>query len=245
MKPLTYEVFISYKRKTGEDFALHLKDGFEAEGIHAFLDIRDISKIIRENIEWWKYRDNALANSKVFLLIITEGIETSQEVSREISLARKNKIDCIYFRHTVLKPHIVVNLENAKLDLGDFNQTEFETKEDLLRKALRHFSTPRSSSNMLTNNGKTVYCRRCGAIAGQQTACIGVYTYHDFTSGSGIIYCRRCGVFVGQRTACTGLNTYHDFTTGNGTVYCRRCGVIAGQRSVCIGLNTYHDFVST
>lgn len=245
MKPLTYKVFISYKRKTSEDFALHLKDGLEAEGIHAFLDIKDIPNIIKERIEWWKYRDNALANSEVFLLIITDGIETSQEVSKEISLAMKNNIDCIYFRHKGLKPHIVVNLENTKLDLGGFNQTEFETKEDLLRKTLRYFSTPRSRSDISTNNGKIVYCRRCGVKEGQRSECIGLNTAHDFTIGSGTIYCRRCGVVVGQRSECVGIYTAHDFTAGSGRIYCRRCGVVVGQRSECIGLSTAHDCVST
>jgi hypothetical protein len=182
MKPLTYKVFISYKRKTGEDFALHLKDGLEAEGIRAFLDIKDIPKIFKEHDEWWKHRDNALGNSEVFLLIITDGIETSREVSKEISLATTNKMNCIYFRHMALQPHIVVNLGNTKLDLGDLNQIEFDTKEDLLRKALRYLSMPRPRSDTSTSNGKITYCRRCGALVGQQSMCIGLNTNHDFVS---------------------------------------------------------------
>lgn len=245
MRPPTYTVFISYKRKTGEDFASFLKDGLETEGIHTFLDIEDIPKRFKGSEEWWKFIDNALVNSEVFLLIITDRIETSPYVSKEILLANKNELDCLYFRHRGLNPHIIINLENAKFDLGDREQTEFETKEDLLRKTLRHLSAQKTTCGVQTNNGKIVYCRRCGALAGQQSTCTGLNTYHDFVTGSGTIYCKRCGIAVGKQSECTGLNTYHNFVTGNGTIYCKRCGVPIGKQSECTGLNTYHDFETT
>jgi hypothetical protein len=245
MKPSTYNVFISYRRKTGGDFASYLKDGLDTDGMRAFLDIEDIPKKFKGSEEWWKFRDKALVNSEVFLLIITDGIETSPEVSKEISLANKNKLDCLYFRHKGLKPHIIVNLENVKFDLGDFEQTEFETKEDLLRKTLRHLGTQKATSGLATSIGKIAYCRRCGALAGQKSVCIGFNTAHDFVTGSGTIYCRRCGVVVGERSECIGVSTAHDFVTGSSATFCRRCGVLVGKRSVCTGLNTAHDFVST
>jgi hypothetical protein len=88
------------------------------------------------------------------------------------------------------------------------------------------------------------YCRRCGALPGQESNCIGLSTHHDFTTGSGMIYCRRCGVVVGKQTYCIGLATYHDFTSGSSATFCQRCGVLIGERSECKGLNTVHDFVS-
>jgi hypothetical protein len=87
-----------------------------------------------------------------------------------------------------------------------------------------------------------MYCRRCGAIAGTQSECIGVYTYHDFTSGSGTVYCSRCGVTIGKRSKCIGIYTYHDFRSGTGKVFCSRCGKEVGERSACIGIYTYHNF---
>jgi hypothetical protein len=69
MATCTYKVFISYKRKTGEDFALHLREGLEEEQIRAFLDIRDIPKKFKGTTEWWKFRDRAILHSEVFLLV--------------------------------------------------------------------------------------------------------------------------------------------------------------------------------
>jgi hypothetical protein len=127
--------------------------------------------------------------------------------------ALRNKVNCLYFRHAALKPHVVINLENAKVDLGNFNQIEFDTKEDLLRKALRCFSKPISSTDRLPSNNQVVYCRRCGATPGEKSECIGIWTAHDFVTGSGTIYCRRCGKAPGRKSECTGIYTAHDFVS--------------------------------
>lgn len=132
-----YKVFISYKRKTGEDFALHLREGLEGERISAFLDIKDIPRRFVGMSEWWKFRDKAISQSETFLLIVTDGIETSAEVVKEFSYANQKNIECIFLRHKGLQPRIIMDIDKRKIDLADFNQTEFETKEDLLRKVLR------------------------------------------------------------------------------------------------------------
>lgn len=132
-----YKVFISYKRKTGEDFALHLKEGLEGERISAFLDIEDIPRGFVGMSEWWKFRDKAISQSQTFLLIITDGIETSSEVIKEFTYANQKNTKCIFLRHKGLQPRIIMDIGKRKINLADFNQTEFETKEDLLRKALR------------------------------------------------------------------------------------------------------------
>lgn len=137
MREAVYRVFISYKRKTGEDFALHLKEGLDDEQISAFLDIKDIPKKLRGKSEWRRFRDEAIYHSEVFLLIITDGIETSSEVVNELTYANKIDVECVFLRHKGLQPKIILNHEGDKIDLGDFNQTEFETKEDLLRRVLR------------------------------------------------------------------------------------------------------------
>ncbi|HUW49247.1 MAG TPA: toll/interleukin-1 receptor domain-containing protein, partial [Patescibacteria group bacterium] len=137
MGPLTYKVFISYKRLTGEDFAIFLREGLENEGISAFLDVQDIPKKFDGKRKWWKYRDDALVHSEVFLLVITDGIENSGEVGKEVEMATERSMQCIYLRHRGLNTRAVLNLTKRKLDLGDFEQTEFDTKQDLLRKVLR------------------------------------------------------------------------------------------------------------
>jgi len=143
-----YDVFISYRRRTGEDFALHLKDGLEEEGIHAFLDIADIPRKFEGKSEWWKFRDDSLSNSRIFLLIITDGIETSPEIAKEISRAFTEKKECVFFRHKGLKPEIVITLGETKLNLKEFNQTEFDTKNDLLRSALRILREPQKAAKL-------------------------------------------------------------------------------------------------
>lgn len=89
-KTTGFKIFICYIRDTGKDFASHLKKGLERQGIHAFLDIEDVPKKSKE-MEWWKFRDQAIRDSEIFLLLITIGIEASSEVRKEIALARKEK----------------------------------------------------------------------------------------------------------------------------------------------------------
>lgn len=133
-----FKLFISYRRDTGRDFAVHLREGLERERIPAFLDIIDIPRKFKGKEEWAKFRDNAILESEIFLLIITDGIENSMEVLKEIALARgKDDMSFVYLRHQGLRPDIVLDLKSEKLELGNFNQIEFETKEDLLRKVLR------------------------------------------------------------------------------------------------------------
>ncbi len=86
--------------------------------------------------EWAKIRDQALKESKTFILIITPGFDLSPEVRNELKLARQvGKKQFIYFRHRDLARKIVVDLETERLDLGKQEQVSFETKEELLRLA--------------------------------------------------------------------------------------------------------------
>ena len=134
LKP--YDVFICHKKSSGKDFADHLKVGLEELGYHAFLDSKDIPKVTDGKEEWVEIRDQALRESKTFILIMTPGFGLSQEVKNELTLAREvgNK-HFLYFRHRDLGRKIIVDLENEKVDLGRQEQVSFETKEELLRLA--------------------------------------------------------------------------------------------------------------
>lgn len=129
-------MFICHKKSSGKDFADHLKAGLEELGYHSFLDSKDIPKMVDGVEEWAKIRDQAIKESKTFILIITPGFDLSPEVRNELKLARQvgNK-QFIYFRHRDLARKIVVDLEDEKLDLGKQEQVSFETKEELLRLA--------------------------------------------------------------------------------------------------------------
>ena len=86
--------------------------------------------------EWIQIRDQALKESKYFILLITPGFELSSEVIKELKMARElgNK-RFLYFRHRDLGRKIVVDLGNEKVDLGRQEQVSFESKEELLRLA--------------------------------------------------------------------------------------------------------------
>lgn len=134
MKP--FDIFICHKKSSGKDFAEHLKTGLEELGFHSFLDSKDIPKMVDGKEEWIEIRDNALKESKTFILIITPGFDLSQEVRNELKLARKlgNK-HFIYFRHRDLGRKIIVDLATEKVNLERQEQVSFETKEELLRLA--------------------------------------------------------------------------------------------------------------
>jgi TIR domain len=131
LKP--FDIFICHKKSSGKDFAEHLKSGLEELGYHSFLDSKDIPKMVDGKEEWMKIRDNALKESKVFILIITPGFDLSPEVIKEIELARKLGKQFIYFRHRDLARKIIIDLQTEKVDLGKQEQVSFETKEELLR----------------------------------------------------------------------------------------------------------------
>jgi hypothetical protein len=138
IKPIVYDVFISYKRRTARDFAVHLKECLTDEGYRAFLDVHDIPKEFEGTSKWFDVRDDAIKNSIRLLLIITIGIETSQEVAEELILARKTpNLKFIYCRHEDLKPEIVIKYGKKEINLGEGNQEKFDTKEDLARKVLK------------------------------------------------------------------------------------------------------------
>lgn len=131
-----YEVFIAYRRDTGGDFALHLKKGLKREHIRAFLDTTDIPKEFRGKQTWLETRNEGIRKSKRFLLIMTNTIETSSELKKEIEIAREKDIPFMLLRYRTLNPEIVVELKREKMNLGELQQISFDSKEDLLRKVL-------------------------------------------------------------------------------------------------------------
>jgi len=131
-----FKVFICYVRDTGGDFASHLKSSLKRREIPAFLDTEDIPKIFKGTEKWWEHRDQAIRDSEIFLFIITAGVETSSEVRKEINLALNENKPIMCLLHHDLKPNIVIDLKDKRLNLEIFNQIAFETKEDLVRKVV-------------------------------------------------------------------------------------------------------------
>lgn len=133
-----YDVFISYKRNTAKDFALFLKQCLTEEGYIAFLDLKDIPKEFDGSEKWFDKIDEAIRNSKRFLLIITIRVESSQEVAKELELARTiPNLKFMFLRHDVLKPQISFKFDDETIDLSECNQEAFSTEVDLARKVLQ------------------------------------------------------------------------------------------------------------
>jgi len=124
--------FICYRRISAEDLARHLRGSLEELEIPAFLDIIDIPKKSKKT-EWRKYRDEALRNSRIVLLLITPGFEKSDEVRSEMSLAFDEEKELMLLRHKDLDPNIIIELKDKQINLGDYNQISFDTKEELVR----------------------------------------------------------------------------------------------------------------
>jgi hypothetical protein len=132
----SFDIFLCHKKSTGKDFADHLKAGLEELGYRTFLDSKDTPKMTDGRIEWIQIRDQALSESKVFILLITPGFDLSAEVLKEIREAREiGGKKFLYFRHRDLGRKIILNLEGEKVDLGRQEQVSFENKEELLRLA--------------------------------------------------------------------------------------------------------------
>ena len=114
-----------------------MKAGIEELGLHTFLDTKDIPQVVAGQEGWAMIRDQALEESKFFILIMTPGFNLSSEVIKEIDMARKqtNKT-FIFFRHRNMGRKIVVNFANDSLDIGRLEQVSFESKEELLRLAV-------------------------------------------------------------------------------------------------------------
>lgn len=83
----------------------------------------------------------------------------------------------------------------------------------ILLKAEAGQATPTPSSGMSTINREVTYCKRCGEVAGKQTTCTGLFTHHDFVTGSGTEFCQRCGAKVGKKSTCTGTYIHHNFVS--------------------------------
>lgn len=132
-----FDVFLCYKKSSGKDYADHLKSGLEEVGLHAFEDCKDIPLTVNTEEGWAKIRDQALTESRYFVLIMTPGFELSSEVIKEISIARKqaNKT-FVFFRHRSMGRKIVVNLGDEVFDISQLEQVSFESKEELLRYAI-------------------------------------------------------------------------------------------------------------
>lgn len=131
-----YDLFICYYSGTGVDFAKFLKLKLKDFGINAFLDVDDMPQSIKQDTdEWRRWIEKAIINSQKFVLLMTLGFNTRNEVLRELKISKDNKIERIHFKHTgIADADLLVKIGDEELDLSKFQYIMFDDEPDLLRK---------------------------------------------------------------------------------------------------------------
>ena len=132
-----YDFFISYYSGTGATFAKYLKEHSKDIGnLNAFLDIENIpKKITNDTNEWRSYIDQAIENSKIFLLIMTRRFNERREVIREYWKAKDCKIPMLLFKQKTLDAEdLCSDIGSEPIDFSNLEYTEFTDECDLLTK---------------------------------------------------------------------------------------------------------------
>ena len=124
---MKFDVFICYKQDTGDDFADRLWNGLRDREIFAFLDVEDIPKRFKGTDKWWKFRDQAIRHCNVFLMIVTDGFEKSDEIRKEITLANAEEKDLMCMMEKGLRPNVQTALLLQNVELRDLQQTRLST----------------------------------------------------------------------------------------------------------------------
>ena len=136
VKEQTFDVFISYYWDTGIPLADHLKMGLKKVGVKAFVDRFDIPDTVkRESDEWRSYIDKAILECKIFVLLMTFGFNTSDEIKRELKFAIDNEIVKLYCKHNELPNNQkIIIIDGKKYDMSKYQYKSFSDKHELLRK---------------------------------------------------------------------------------------------------------------
>ena len=140
---MKYEVFICYKQDTGDDFALRLWNGLKDRDISAFLDDEDIPKRYKGTDKWWEFRNQAIRDCNVFLMIVTDGFEKSDEIRKEITLAIAENKDFMCMIEKGLPSNVQTTLLHQNVELRDLQQIPFSTSAELLRSVLKNYREPK------------------------------------------------------------------------------------------------------
>jgi hypothetical protein len=132
-------IFISYSRGDGGDFARHLREELRKKGYEVFLDTASLSVGAR-----WKDRiETAIDACDVFVLIITGSSMQSNEVREEFASAVGKRKQLMLFKYRSVK------LADLQWGLKDRNFHEFTSKEELVRAFDEKFS---DIDNLLTKD---------------------------------------------------------------------------------------------
>ncbi|MDP9288124.1 MAG: toll/interleukin-1 receptor domain-containing protein [Thermoproteota archaeon] len=138
-KETLFDAFISYYEETGEDYAAKIKKCFETRNIQTFVAHIERSKLAGD---YERIFDEAITNSKYFVLLITVDTLTRQQVVREVRTAYptglKNGPKLLIFRHNLPNiPRFTPDfIEKTGTDISKHNQLDFQHRSELATKAM-------------------------------------------------------------------------------------------------------------
>jgi len=146
---MSKEVFICYETQTGLDYAIKVKEALKKTNLPSFVAFEDIEK----GEKWKGAIDDAIKGCKYFIVIITTLALVSEEVKREIRLAgslpslQGNIIPC---------KEKGINREwlSQVPEISDFQQIDFDSKEELVRNILNAIANKEGIETLITFKSK-------------------------------------------------------------------------------------------
>ena len=139
-QPMAYQIFACYEDTTGLDLADQLKRSLGKRSVRVFVAKRDIPETITNLQTWRKVIDDVIKTCSAFVLIISANRLTS-EMTRELGLGLERSHDerefGIVICHLNGVPRSSEQLAELGVNLQDYQQIDFESKEELARKINR------------------------------------------------------------------------------------------------------------
>ncbi|MCZ7400582.1 MAG: toll/interleukin-1 receptor domain-containing protein [Candidatus Methanoperedens sp.] len=147
------EVFICYETKTGLSYAQHLKKSLEKMKKPSFVAREDLKAGEQEKT----VRESAIKECRYFVIIVTILALESEAVKKEIKLART-------YNNSIIIPCKKNDINRDLLSklpiVGELQQIEFETKEELAEKVISEILKIEELSRKSESISATEYLRR-------------------------------------------------------------------------------------
>jgi hypothetical protein len=132
--------FIAYKDDSGQDLASHLHRALHDRGVDVFFAKTDLKNDLSFG-EWDRQRNKAVRECGILILIVTDGLNLSKEVRKELRIAIKHRKKITVFVENSLKDdeqQLIIQLyPKRKINLKKYQTDFFTTPEDLLRAVTR------------------------------------------------------------------------------------------------------------
>jgi predicted ATPase/class 3 adenylate cyclase len=147
---MPHDVFISYSSKD-KAIADAVVAGLEIEGVRCWVAPRDLIP----GVPWGKGICEAIENSRVLVVILSENSNHSKQVARELERAVANKVVVVPFRIQDVEPTGEIAFFISTEHWLDAITPPIENHIDKLRKVLQHFIDAQISPHVDINHLRT------------------------------------------------------------------------------------------